>query len=336
MAKILVWSVMAALIALPLAEPTLAQETIVNQDELAKIASAEKAGTNDERLPGHADSWIALAIVITSILTALGLNAAKPNVRAIGTLLAASGCFAVSVWFFWALGSGVFGSPRPADLPTDHIKPAVLGLQASLAGVAGLVLMYSATRQASLGKERAITMRNAQASYGKASRYLHWVIALLFLALVPMGIFTSMIPEGAWYRNGYYVVHKTLGLLVLGLVAGRILWNFASPRPKLDPSLKTWERRSAHGAHLMLYFFMLAFPITGLLMSSFAGKLSHFFVWDVPIFVGPNMEAGLPFGLLHKVILPYLLYLVLGAHVIGALKHRYLDKHEDALSRMVS
>ena len=40
-------------------------------------------------------SWVALAIVLTSILTAWALNYSAPKVRVFGTCLAALGCFAV-------------------------------------------------------------------------------------------------------------------------------------------------------------------------------------------------------------------------------------------------
>ncbi|MFT5840208.1 MAG: cytochrome b561 [Flavobacteriales bacterium] len=41
-------------------------------------------------------------------------------------------------------------------------------------------------------------------------------------------------------------------------------------------------------------------------------------------------------GMLHKYLLPYLLYIVLGAHILGALKHQFVDKHTNAFKRMIS
>ncbi|MFT7243642.1 MAG: cytochrome b561, partial [Candidatus Azotimanducaceae bacterium] len=32
----------------------------------------------------------------------------------------------------------------------------------------------------------------------------------------------------------------------------------------------------------------------------------------------------------------YLIYIVLGAHVMGVLKHHFIDKHHNAIKRMVS
>jgi cytochrome b561 len=77
-----------------------------------------------------------------------------------------------------------------------------------------------------------------------------------------MGIFTSMIPEDADYRNAYYVVHKSLGVTIFLLVLVRLVWNKLSQRPSLDNALTAREEKLAHRAHNTLYFMMLAIPIT--------------------------------------------------------------------------
>ena len=47
-------------------------------------------------------------------------------------------------------------------------------------------------------------------------------------------------------------------------------------------------------------------------------------------------EAGVAaWGLVHKYLLPYLVYLLLGAHILGALKHQFMDRHLAGLRRMV-
>ena len=38
-------------------------------------------------------------------------------------------------------------------------------------------------------------------------------------------------------------------------------------------------------------------------------------------------------GGFHKYLLPYI---ILGAHVLGALKHQFIDKHDSAFKRIVS
>jgi cytochrome b561 len=151
-----------------------------------------------------------------------------------------------------------------------------------------------------------------------------------------MGIYTSIIPENLEWRQGYYVVHKTLGITALVLLQVRVIWHFVSPRPPLDSGLKVAERRLAHVVHGVLYLMMLAFPITGFVMSTYVGKLSHFFIWDLPLWWAEDLEAIKPWGLVHKLVLPFLFYAIFAAHVLGALKHQFIDRHRDSIHRMVS
>jgi cytochrome b561 len=180
-----------------------------------------------------------------------------------------------------------------------------------------------------------LTAKNEVNRYGRVSRMLHWTIAILFIALIPMGIFTSMIPEDADYRNAYYVVHKSLGVTIFLLVLVRLVWNKLSRRPSLDNALTTREEKLAHRAHNTLYFMMLAIPITGFMMTSYHGYETYFFFWEIqPLWEESDIYQV--WGGFHKYLLPYLLYIVLGAHILGALKHQFIDKHPNAFKRMVS
>jgi len=69
-------------------------------------------------------------------------------------------------------------------------------------------------------------------------------------------------------------------------------------------------------------------------MTSFHGYDSYFFVLKL----APPVEESdiyIAFGLFHKYVLQYLVYLILGAHVLGVFKHHFVDKHKDAIKRMV-
>ena len=288
------------------------------------------------RLSGHVDSWIALAIVVASLLIAAGLNHSKPAVRTAGTGLAALGCFAVFAWYLIVTSTGIFDAPREPLFPTDSIRPTVLTAVCAISLLAGLFLVRVTAWQNKRTDTLNLPAGNTDQKYGRVSRLLHWTTAILFLSLIPMGFFTSMIPYDMPWRQGYYVVHKTIGFIVLFLVLIRIIWHVRSPVPALDKNLKGWERRSAKFAHFMLYFLMLSVPITGFIMSTYGGKWSHFFVWDLPMLWEKDMEAIKPFGLLHKVVFPYICLLIIGAHLLGVLKHYFVDRHRESIHKMVS
>ena len=281
-------------------------------------------------------AWVSMGIVFLSVLTSWALNYSASRVRVFGTILAAVGCFLIAAWFFlFIINTGILENPKPNQTPLDSAKPSLLWIQSITALLTGLFLLYIASRQSKNTSVLALTTKNESNRYSKVSRMLHWTIAILFISLIPMGIFASMIPEDTEYRNAYYVVHKTIGVTVFLLVIVRLIWNRLSRRPSLDNALTSREEKLAHRAHNTLYFMMLAIPITGFMMTSYHGYETYFFFWEMqPLW--EQSEIYQVWGGFHKYLLPYLLYIVLGAHILGALKHQFIDKHANAFKRMVS
>lgn len=281
-------------------------------------------------------AWVSMGIVFLSVLTSWALNYSASRVRVFGTILAAVGCLLIAAWFFlFIINSGILENPKPNQTPLDSAKPSLLWIQSITALLTGLFLLYIASRQSKNTSVLALTAKNESNRYGKVSRMLHWTIAILFISLIPMGIFASMIPEDTEYRNAYYVVHKTLGVTVFLLVIVRLIWNRLSRRPSLDSAITSREEKLAHRVHNTLYFMMLAIPITGFMMTSYHGYETYFFFWEMqPLW--EQSEIYQVWGGFHKYLLPYLLYIVLGAHILGALKHQFIDKHANAFKRMVS
>jgi len=309
-------------------QPTIGMADSIN---LAAGASGET-----QRIEGHLDSLAALVILVSAMIVAGLLNAKAAKARALGTATAAILCAAVAGWFFlFVMTTGILENPKPNQTPLDSAKPALLLGQALIAAVAAAWLALVAYRQQRDSKVLLLGRENEADRYGQVSRFLHWTIAILFIALIPMGIFASIIPEGTSFRNAYYVVHKTIGVVVIGLVFVRLVWNRLSPRPALDAALKPTERKLAKFAHGALYVAMVAVPITGFVMTSFHGYPTFFFAWEFGPFWGSSDSATIAWGSVHKYLLPTLVYLILGAHIAGALKHRFIDGHKQAFRRIV-
>jgi cytochrome b561 len=281
-------------------------------------------------------SWVASAFVLTSILISWTMNYSNPRIRVFGTFLAALGCLSVSIWFFsFVLPSGILENPKPNQTPMDSVKPAFLWIQALIAAFSGIFLLAIAKQQNENNETLDLLVKNEANRYGIMSRLLHWTIGILFISLIPLGIFTSMIPENTPFRLSYYVIHKTIGVTLFILVLIRIAWNMFSQRPALNSSLKERDAKLAHRAHLTLYFIMLAVPVTGFMMTSYHGYGTYFYFWEFP----PPVEESdiyIVWGLFHKYLLPYLIYIVLGAHVLGALKHHFIDRDKTSIKRMIS
>lgn len=281
-------------------------------------------------------AWVSTGIVFLSVFISWALNLSAPKVRVFGTLLAALGCFVIATWFFiFVMNSGLLENPKPNQTPLDSAKPTLLWIQSITAFLTGVFLLFIANYQRKSNEILDLSAKNEKDRYGRVSRLLHWTIAILFISLIPMGIFSSMIPEETSYRNAYYVVHKTIGVTVFLLVIVRLIWNKISKRPALDNTLTPTEKKLAHRAHNILYFMLLVIPITGFMMTSYHGYGTFFFFWELP----PLWEQSNVYqiwGGFHKYLLPYIVYIILGAHVLGALKHQFIDKHDSAFKRMVS
>lgn len=298
----------------------------------AQAATPISPSTPDGWLP-HFESLIALVIIFSAFLIAWLLNHKRPKFRASGTFLAALSCLGIVVWFIGSLGTGVIANPK-IQAPMDLAKPALLWMQILVALLASIFLLLIANGQRQQSEELDLNARNDAGRYGRVSRILHWTTAILFIFMIPTGIFTSMIPENIWFRTEYNVVHKTIGLTIFGLVVARLIWNLMSKRPELETSLKPKERKLAHSVHILLYVIMFTIPATGYIMTSLHAYPSYFFTLKISPFL-PESDSYILWGLFHKYLLQYLVYIILGAHILGALKHHFIDKHKTAIKRMV-
>ena len=293
-------------------------------------------GDNDERLPYHLDSLMALGLVGFAVAVALMLNHRSPRIRVFGIALAGVGCFAVAGGIWTLDVNGQFAELRPPRFAIDPFKPVVMRLLAGAFLLTGLLLSALAIRQSRRTDELIIENRNEPTRFGRVSRLYHWTIAILILLLVPMGVFTTMIPYDVEYRQIYYVIHKSIGVTVFLLAGARLAWLMFTPAPGLSSHLSLWERIAARSAHWAFYLLMFAFPISGFVLGTSLGKLSHFYFWDFPLFWGPDEPSLSMARLMHKIFLPLTLMLVLLAHVLGSVKHRYVDRQEDSFRRMIT
>jgi cytochrome b561 len=178
--------------------------------------------------------------------------------------------------------------------------------------------------------------------YTRVAAALHWGVAALIAVNVVLGLSADSLPED-WIRP-VIDMHKSIGLTVLGLVLMRILWRWSHPAPPLPGSYPRLERAGAHVAHIVLYGLILLLPISGWLHdSAFKDAAAHplRLFWVIPWFrigaiehLDPATKETLhgQFFALH-VWIGYVLYAVVALHILGALKHQFIDG-EPELQRM--
>jgi cytochrome b561 len=274
---------------------------------------------------------MAIGYLVLAIILAITLNARGSWLRVAGTIIAALGLVMMVLSIILADLDGTFAAV-PASAPLIHrITPAILNVQAVIATIAITFLLWSAWTQARRPVAIALPLHNDDSQFGKASRGFHWVIAVLMFCLVPIGLFMAILPEGAPERAGFVGAHQSLGLTVLLLVIGRIGWLIVSPPPSALAGLTPVERRASRAVHLGLYLALLAFPISGFLLSQ--GPSIDFYGWAIKP-VGEPWLSEIALAV-HGWVMPILFYAMLVLHIGAVLKRHFGGRDKLAVRRML-
>lgn len=189
--------------------------------------------------------------------------------------------------------------------------------------------------------------------YTKTAVVLHWLIAIAIFGmfalgwymselpkegpkqmafdLFDLGIYTWQLSEEATIRTFYFNLHKSIGVTLLVLVIFRLLWRIKHKPPALLTSYSAFERKLATGAHHLLYLLMIVLPLSGLLMTLYSKYGLKWFGFD---FLPGLDNKGLRdvFKESHEII-GVIILLVIAIHILGALKHKFIDK-DTTLERM--
>jgi cytochrome b561 len=197
-------------------------------------------------------------------------------------------------------------------------------------------------------------MNHDSVRYTKTAKVLHWLIAIgiffmfalgWFMADLPkdapkqvaydildLGIYTWNLSEAVSPRTFYFNLHKSIGVTIFALILIRVLWRFTHKPPALLSSYKAIERKLASGTHHLLYLLMVALPLSGVLM---AINSKYGIKWFGMDFLGgsDNKPIRELFKETHEFI-GIIILLVIILHILGALKHKFIDKDE-TLSRML-
>jgi cytochrome b561 len=189
-------------------------------------------------------------------------------------------------------------------------------------------------------------IRNTTERWGALTRALHWLMALMIVAQVPLG-FWMVDAYDAWLAGkgdtalvmALSRTHNTAGFLILILALVRLGWRLRNPTPGLPAGLLAWQRLTARATHALLYALLIVFPLTGwAALSAYDGEFPIFFFgWDNVFRMVPQAQPGSPFtsdlfGEIHETCWK-VGAVVLGLHVVAALWHEYVRK-DGLLKRM--
>ena len=170
--------------------------------------------------------------------------------------------------------------------------------------------------------------------YSTVAIVLHWLIGALLIFEIGLG--HNMEEAEGPAKFAVFQLHKSIGITILLLVAVRLLWRFMRRPPAV--SAKGWEKALAYIVHGLFYLLLFALPITGWIVIS-SGRivvptlLYGTLPWpDAPGFA--NMVATAKEGwhdaaaFIH-VTLANVMLALFALHVLGALKHHFIDRDPD-------
>jgi cytochrome b561 len=169
--------------------------------------------------------------------------------------------------------------------------------------------------------------------YHHGSQWLHWITALLVFATLPIAWVMLALPkENAWVGT-LFMLHKSLGVTIFALAVCRIFWRALHPPPPLPWSLEPWEAIAAKISHLLLYFILLAMPISGYILSAASNHpVKYFDLFTLPL-LPENKPLSKAAETAH-LTLQWAVYAIIALHILGTAYHLII-KRDGALDRML-
>ena len=76
---------------------------------------------------------------------------------------------------------------------------------------------------------------NTSNRFGVGAISLHWLMAVLMIAQLALGIYMTRVQFNDFVMS-LYGVHKSIGVLILGLVILRLFWRYLNIVPTLNIS----------------------------------------------------------------------------------------------------
>ncbi|WP_010138017.1 cytochrome b/b6 domain-containing protein, partial [Oceanicola sp. S124] len=182
--------------------------------------------------------------------------------------------------------------------------------------------------------------------YGRVTRVIHWLTALLILAAFPLGYVAHQMSLSIDDLTGQaqasliartatlFSVHKTLGVAVVFVSLFRIAWGIAQRRPGLIRGEHRAEALAAETVHYLLYTLLILVPVSGWIHHAASAGFAPI-LWPLgqglPLVPQSESLSALASGL-HW-IFAWSLAGVLALHIGGALKHHVIDR-DATLRRM--
>jgi cytochrome b561 len=175
---------------------------------------------------------------------------------------------------------------------------------------------------------------NTKTGWGSISRWLHWTLGIVIIAMIAYGWWMNHFPARA-DRFFYRSIHANIGYALLALMAIRLIWRAINPVPAMPMDMPRWQRVLASINHWTLYavtflVIMLGWAHSGARAQSYS---DWFGLFRVPQITSPDREAARAYEDRH-IFFAYVLLALIAVHLAAAVWHHFVKKDRVA-ARMV-
>ena len=189
-------------------------------------------------------------------------------------------------------------------------------------------------------------LRNTDAAYGSIAKWLHWLMALWVLTayVIILTLQWGYGGEGPM-RSPLITYHKAVGFSVLIPLAIRLCWRALNPVPRHLDTMPAWQVRASRISHFLLYFFLIAMPVSGYIGNGTGVYYGDFHVtafqdtslasWIFESFGITYQQVEEPFDTFHyRIAGPFIVWVLVLIHASAAIYHHAVLK-DDVLRRML-
>ncbi|HXY56995.1 MAG TPA: cytochrome b/b6 domain-containing protein [Methylocystis sp.] len=162
--------------------------------------------------------------------------------------------------------------------------------------------------------------------YSAVAKSLHWIVAAIVVALVPMGLVMTDLDHGP-LQDRLFLIHESFGVSVLALMLARLAVRLRGAPAPLDTPADGGRPVSVlvHGA---LYLLLLLTPIVGWFALSAYGRGPSFFgLGQLPALIGKDEPLSKVLFAVHQIGGLMIAALVI-IHIGGVLRHALVARDE--------
>jgi cytochrome b561 len=178
--------------------------------------------------------------------------------------------------------------------------------------------------------------RHPDGEYSRVSKWFHWLTVPMIAILILSGLTIRFIAEEPKIR--FYMVHESLGLLVLLLSAARLTWRLTHRPPPMASHLPRFERFGANAVHHAVYGALIVQPVLGFFTTNaygFPQRDDRAFLGfiNLPRFMDANVDLAHTLHWAHSIV-GWLLIPMLALHVTAVVYHHAI-RGDGTLMRMI-